>query len=102
MDNPVLVSISPERSNIIYLVRPKTSLEYLSHQLYQEFCENEVFPKTILFVRKLVIVQIYILFCRESLVQSLLPHLATLMLLVKYRKIEMFTSVHTCGKKVSR
>ena len=52
MDNPVLVSISPERSNIIYLVRPKTSLEYLSHQLYQEFCENEVFPKTILFVRK--------------------------------------------------
>ena len=52
MDNPILVSISPERRSIIYLVRPKTSLEYLSHQLYQEFCENEVFPKTILFVRK--------------------------------------------------
>ena len=81
MDNPVLVSISPERSNIINLVRPKTSLEYLSHQLYEEFCENEVFPKTILFSRNLVIVQIYILFCRESLFQRFLPHLATLVLL---------------------
>ena len=97
MDNPVLVSISPERSNIICLVRPKTSLEYLSHQLYQEFCENEVFPKTILFVRKF---RIYILFCRESLVQSLLPHLATLMLL-NIEKLKC-SQVSILAKKESR
>ena len=101
MDNPVLVSISPERSNIIYLVRPKTSLEYLSHQLYQEFCENEVFPKTILFVRKYFsdCSDLYT-FCRESLVQSLLPHLATLMLL-NIEKLKC-SQVSILAKKESR
>ena len=94
MDNPVLVSISPERSNIIYLVRPKTSLEYLSHQLYQEFYENEVFPKTILFVRKFSD-------CSDlSLVQSLLPHLATLMLL-NIEKLKC-SQVSILAKKESR
>ena len=89
MDNPVLVSISPERSNIIYLVRPKTSLEYLSHQLYQEFCENEVFPKTILFVR---------IFSDCSDLTILQGKLGS-EFVAKYRKIEMFTNVHTCEKR---
>ena len=98
MDNPVLVSISPERSNIIYLVRPKTSLEYLSHQLYQEFCENEVFPKTILFVRKFSdCSDLYTILQgklgSEFTSPSGYPDVA------KYRKIEMFTSVHTCEKR---
>ena len=97
MDNPVLVSISPERSNIICLVRPKTSLEYLSHQLYQEFCENKVFPKTILFVRKFSDCSDL---CRESLVQSLLPLLATLMLL-NIEKLKC-SQVSILAKKESR
>ena len=96
MDNPVLVSISPERSNIIYLVRPKTSPTSYT----KNFVKMKFSPRLSFLSGNLVTVQIYILFCRESLVQSLLPHLTTLMLL-NIEKLKC-SQVSILAKKESR
>ena len=52
MKNPNLIALPPDRSNIVYSLHPIATLQDLGESLYKDFTGKDVFPKTILFVRK--------------------------------------------------
>ena len=53
MNDPVVIGLAPNRSNITYLVEPKPDISVFIDKLAQHLKEKENnFPKTILFCRK--------------------------------------------------
>ena len=52
MKNPNLIALPPNRSNNVYSLHPIATLQDLGESLYKYFTGKDVFPKTVLLVRK--------------------------------------------------
>lgn len=97
MTDPVLVSLPPDRGNIVYSIHPAVTLDELSDILCRDLCSTN-FPKTVVFVRKYrdcsdLYSQVAHKLGGEITSPSNYPNLS------QFRRIEMFSRVLTADKK---
>ena len=99
MHNPALVALPPDRGNTKYSVCPSADLEELSDLLCRQMCDaNQIFPKTVLFVRRCKdCSDLYALLTyklgRAATVPPGYPNVS------QFRRIEMYSRVSTNQKK---
>lgn len=98
LQDPVLISVPPERENIVYYVHLRADLEQFTDILHKEFMELQEFPKTVVFIRKYKDCSDLYLMLRAKLGDhfTLPPKYPDIS---QYRRVEMFSRVLTFAKR---